>query len=55
MSNLYYVLIPDVSKGDVVVIFMPMVIEAVIAMLACARLGMQQGLYLPCLYGVAGF
>ncbi|MEM6780581.1 MAG: acetate--CoA ligase [Pseudomonadota bacterium] len=29
----------DVKKGDRVIIYMPMVIEAVIAMLACARIG----------------
>jgi len=29
----------DVSKGDTVVIYMPMIPQAVIAMLACARLG----------------
>ena len=29
----------DVNKGDTVVIYMPMVPQAVVAMLACARLG----------------
>merc|ERR1712168_1706798 len=28
-----------VRKGDTVVIYMPMIIEAVVAMLACARIG----------------
>ena len=31
--------IPGVSKGDRVVIYMPMVPETVVAMLACARIG----------------
>ena len=29
----------DVNKGDTVVIYMPMVPQAAVAMLACARLG----------------
>jgi propionyl-CoA synthetase len=29
----------DVAKGDTVIVYMPMIIEAVITMLACARIG----------------
>ncbi len=41
MSRAAYVLQTEfhVKKGDGVIIYMPMVLEAVVAMLACARIG----------------
>ena len=35
-----------VTKGDRVIIYMPMIAQAVMAMLACARLGIRHGLVL---------
>ena len=42
-ANIYKSL--GLQKGDCVAIYMPMIVEAVYAMLACARLGLIHSLY----------
>ena len=39
MYTVFYVLTSGVKKGDRVAIYMPMINELVVAMLACARIG----------------